>query len=102
MIVIHEGVHAKLQFEGKESKGSKNKGDHVDFSSAVNRGFVSKALQEYAKANEIKLSKEEAGLLSWTGLENTKAFTTYIDGQAKANGTTADEERKNIQRLETI
>lgn len=51
-------------------------------------------MQEYAKANEIKLSKEEAGLLSWTGLENTKAFTTYIDGQAKANGTTADEERK--------
>ncbi len=98
LIVIHEGVHAKLQYEGKESKNSaNNKGDHVDFSSAENRGMVSKALQEYAKASGIELSKADANLLSWTGLENTKAFTTYIDGQAKTNGTTSVDERKKYE-----
>ena len=84
--LLHESIHAKNALEGIPNLSS-----HDGF----NRETLLNGLKEYNSTNNLGYSDTDLETISWSGLENSKEFDSYIQNIAKQNGTTSATERRN-------
>ena len=91
-ILIHETLHANR----KDNLNS----SHEEMASSENRTGMITILKNFAKNNNLNLSDQDYVDLSWAGLENTEAYSSYIKGTAEANQTTYEDElKKSAERI---
>jgi RHS repeat-associated protein len=92
VIVAHEAIHQNIALTSKDDDDAHNTYN-------TERNVLVNILSEYNKDNKLGLSSETITALSFSGQQNSKDFKNYINGLAKANGTTYKQEKAKYDAL---
>jgi hypothetical protein len=87
-VVAHEMLHTKLAVNGVNEDQ-----DHNEYNKA--RQDLVNVLKEYCTDNNLNLSNEDVTALSYSGQQNSTDFKKYINEQAKKNGITPEQQKKD-------
>ena len=90
--LIHEAVHA---FDGLTQRKTPN---HDGFDQAS----VLAGLKEYNSMFNLGYSDEDLEILSWSGLQKSKEYKSFINSRAKENERSYDEEDTYVKTKMTI
>ena len=90
--LIHEAVHA---FDGLTQRKTPN---HDGFDQAS----VLAGLKEYNSIFNLGYSDEDLEILSWSGLQKSKEYKSFINSRAKENERSYDEEDTYVKTKMTI
>jgi RHS repeat-associated protein len=87
--VIHEALHSLIYSNKTYQDNNHNKhGESHD--------MLVNAMKEYSDDNCLNWSSEDIEIISWKGVQESKAFKSYITDLADKNKTTYDEELKSF------
>jgi RHS repeat-associated protein len=87
--LLHEAIHAEDIINGIKSDPNHN---------GFDRQTLFEGLKEYNSTNKLGYSNDDLEILSWSGLQDSKEFNTYINNRASQNNRTPEVERNSFQK----